>query len=138
MTLRYSSHPFELVEGGQSPLSFPAVVYYISFPPLPRHLQYGSRIPQYHAKEATKAIIPLLGELCHQDKQRNFLPALWESFTKCQWIDADNVAKSKERAFWYKGGSSPPPESSMGKRGWLWALNIMVKDWVLSEDWAFS
>ncbi|EKG16606.1 Fatty acid desaturase type 1 [Macrophomina phaseolina MS6] len=77
-----------------------------------------SRIPQYHAEEATKAIMPLLGEAYHQDKQRYFIPALWESFTNCQWIEADDTADPKERAYWYKGGPSPPPESSMGKRSW--------------------
>lgn len=77
------------------------------------------RIPFYHAEEATKAIIPLLGASYHSDKQRAFLPGLWESFTRCQWVELDDpAAKPTERAMRYKGGPSPPPETSMGKRSW--------------------
>lgn len=46
------------------------------------------RIPFYRAEEATRAIIPLLGDAYHTDKQRAFLPALWESFVECQWVEA--------------------------------------------------
>ncbi|MCJ1463068.1 hypothetical protein MMC07_001673 [Pseudocyphellaria aurata] len=81
---------------------------------------FFSRIPFYHAEEATKAIIPLLGASYHSDKQRAFLPGLWESFTKCQWVEPDDpAAEPEERKMRYKGGPSPPPESSMGKKSWV-------------------
>ncbi|KAK7699012.1 hypothetical protein SLS57_012484 [Botryosphaeria dothidea] len=78
-----------------------------------------SRIPQYHAEEATKAVMPLLGKAYHADKQRAFLPAIWESFTRCQWVEPDEAVDPKDRAYWYRGGPSPPPESRMGKKSWL-------------------
>ncbi|MCJ1270830.1 hypothetical protein MMC22_010727 [Lobaria immixta] len=78
-----------------------------------------SRIPFYHAEEATKAIIPLLGASYHSDKQRAFLPGLWEAFTQCQWVEADDAAvEPAQRTMRYKGGPSPPPETSMGKKQW--------------------
>ena len=64
--------------------------------------------------------MPLLGEAYHADKKNSwFLPALYESFTQCQWVESDDVTDPKDRAYWYKGGPSPPPESSMGRRAWL-------------------
>lgn len=76
-----------------------------------------SRIPQYHAEEATKAIIPLLGDAYHTDKKRSFWYGLWESFTRCQWI-APDTAEEKDRAYFYKSGPIAPPESGMKYRGW--------------------
>ena len=79
----------------------------------------GSRIPQYHAEEATKAIIPLMGKSYHSDKNRYFIPAIWEAFTKCQYVVPDDPnAKPADRAMWYKPGPSPPPEFVMSKKGW--------------------
>lgn len=76
-----------------------------------------SRIPQYYAEEATKNIIPLLGDAYHSDKQRKFLPSLWESFTRCQWVEPDDATKEpKDRAFWYKAGPAPPVEAAMMKK----------------------
>lgn len=73
-----------------------------------------SRIPQYHAEEATKKIMPLLGDAYHSDKQRRFLPSLWEAFTQCQYVVPDDETKDpKDRAMWYKGGPSPPIEVTM-------------------------
>ncbi|SLM38213.1 delta-12 fatty acid desaturase [Lasallia pustulata] len=78
-----------------------------------------SRIPQYHAEEATKAIIPLMGKSYHSDKNRYFIPAIWEAFTKCQYVVPDDPnAKPADRAMWYKPGPSPPPEFVMSKKGW--------------------
>lgn len=82
------------------------------------HSRILRRIPFYHAEEATKAIIPLLGDVYHSDKQRPFLSGIWESFTKCQWVEPDKSrSPSEEGALWYKGGPSPPPEYSMRVKG---------------------
>ncbi|KAI9708436.1 MAG: hypothetical protein M1820_003896 [Bogoriella megaspora] len=76
------------------------------------------KIPFYHAEEATKAIIPLLGHEYHSDKKRAFLGGLWESFTKCQWVEPDESrSQAKKGMLWYKGGPSPPPEYSMRLKG---------------------
>ena len=72
------------------------------------------RIPFYYGEEATNAIIPLLGKHYYADKSRSFLPALWESFTQCQWVEAeDETVTPEERVMWYKGGPSPPPAFKM-------------------------
>lgn len=77
-----------------------------------------SRIPQYHAEEATKAIMPLLGDSYHADKQRSLWGCIWESFTQCQYVVPDNpAAKPENRAMYYKGRPSPPIEISMGRAG---------------------
>ena len=78
---------------------------------------FHSRIPQYYAEEATKKVIPLLGDAYHSDKQRKFLPSLWEAFTRCQWVEPDDPKKEpKDRAMWYKAGPSPPVEAAMIKK----------------------
>ncbi|KAK7184481.1 fatty acid desaturase [Paraphaeosphaeria sporulosa] len=78
-----------------------------------------SRIPFYHAEEATKAIVPLLGSHYHCDRNSSFLAGIWTAFTKCQWVEPDNEdAKPRDRVMWYKGGPSPPPEISMGRKSW--------------------
>ncbi|CAD6592294.1 MAG: hypothetical protein ASARMPREDX12_005966 [Alectoria sarmentosa] len=77
-----------------------------------------SRIPQYYAEEATKAIMPLLGESYHEDKKRNFWALIWESFTQCQYVEPDDPnAKPADRAMYYKAGPSPPIEITMGRSG---------------------
>lgn len=77
-----------------------------------------SRIPQYHAEEATKAIIPLLGDAYHADKKRSFWGCIWESFTQCQYVVPDDpTAKPENRAMYYRSGPSPPIEISMGRAG---------------------
>lgn len=78
----------------------------------------NSRIPQYYAEEATKAIIPFLGDAYHADKKRSFWSCLWESFTRCQYVvPDDSTAKPENRAMYYKGGPAPPIELSMGRGG---------------------
>jgi omega-6 fatty acid desaturase (delta-12 desaturase) len=47
-----------------------------------------SRVPFYHAEEATDAIKPLLGDLYHRD-DRSFMGQLWSSFTKCKFVEVD-------------------------------------------------
>jgi len=77
-----------------------------------------SRIPQYHAEEATKAIMPLLGDAYHSDS-RGVIETLWESFTKCQWVKPDDNPDPKERALWYQSGVCPPPAKQMWYHGWM-------------------
>jgi hypothetical protein len=77
-----------------------------------------SRIPHYHAEEATRAIQPLLGSNYREDKQRNFWLCIYESFTKCQYVvPSDPSALPSERTMVYKGGPSPPIELKMGRGG---------------------
>ncbi|CAD6594171.1 MAG: hypothetical protein ASARMPRED_008799 [Alectoria sarmentosa] len=60
------------------------------------------RIPFYHTAEATKAIVPLLGNEYINDKGW-YLGGLWEAFTKCRWVEPDNPAADvKDRTMWYK------------------------------------
>ncbi|KAI5861126.1 fatty acid desaturase-domain-containing protein [Durotheca rogersii] len=47
-----------------------------------------SRIPFYHAEEATKAIKPLLGDLYHSDES-SFVGSLWETSCSCQYVEMD-------------------------------------------------
>jgi hypothetical protein len=82
------------------------------------HANIPRRIPQYHAEEATKAIMPLLGNAYHQDKERSFWTGMWESFTQCQWIKADENAEKLDVAYWFQAGRCPPPERAMKKRSW--------------------
>jgi omega-6 fatty acid desaturase (delta-12 desaturase) len=77
-----------------------------------------SKIPQYHAEEATRAIQPLLKDSYHEDKQRSFWGCIYESFTKCQYVVAsDPDAAPKDRVMIYKGGPAPPIEWKMGRGG---------------------
>jgi hypothetical protein len=78
------------------------------------------RLPQYHAEEATKAIIPLLGDSYREDKQRSFLGSMWESFTQCQFVEPDRPeAMPADRTMIFKAGPAPPLEISMRKKGWV-------------------
>ncbi|KAF3032466.1 linoleoyl-CoA desaturase activity protein [Didymella heteroderae] len=51
------------------------------------------RIPFYHAEEATWAIAPLLGERYIQQKT-NFFGDLWQSFTKCKYVEPGTGAQA--------------------------------------------
>ncbi|SLM39234.1 fatty acid desaturase [Lasallia pustulata] len=85
------------------------------------------RMPFYHAEEATKAIIPLLGSTYHADKQRAYLPGLWEAFTKCEWVEPDNAAvQPKDRTMWYRSRPSAP-KTSVGTKGWTaWTSSLII------------
>lgn len=48
----------------------------------------NSRIPFYHAEEATEAIKPVLGDLYHHDG-RSFIGQLWQSFTTLRYVEKD-------------------------------------------------
>ena len=78
-----------------------------------------SRIPCYYLEEASKALIPLLGDKYHSNKERWFIWGLWQSFTECQWVEPDASKATEHGKLWYKGGPSPPPETEMAKRGWF-------------------
>ncbi|KAF7588186.1 hypothetical protein BBP40_006093 [Aspergillus hancockii] len=45
------------------------------------------QIPFYHAKEATNAIIPLIGDNYIEDREISYLGGLWQAFTDCEWIE---------------------------------------------------
>lgn len=75
-----------------------------------------SRIPFYHAEEATNAIIPILGASYHAEKEHGFFRSLWETSRSCQWVEPDNLnAESKDRAMWYQKGPSPYPAIGMAE-----------------------
>lgn len=79
-----------------------------------------SKIPHYHAREASNAVIPLLGDQ-YAGREKLAWSQLKLAFNKCQWVEED-VAKdgvyfksrSKDKkALWYRGGKSPAPEYRM-------------------------
>ncbi|KAF2091298.1 oleate delta-12 desaturase [Saccharata proteae CBS 121410] len=45
------------------------------------------KIPFYHAHEATRAIVPLLGDNYHEDKSASFVGSLWTTFRHCNWVE---------------------------------------------------
>jgi bifunctional Delta-12/omega-3 fatty acid desaturase len=55
----------------------------------PNILNY-SRIPFYHAEEATAAIKPLLGDLYHQE--HSFMDKLYPTFRDCKYVE-DSAAE---------------------------------------------
>ncbi|KAI1281123.1 fatty acid desaturase-domain-containing protein [Xylaria sp. FL0933] len=93
------------------------------------------RVPHYHAQEATDAMKPILGEYYHSDKT-SYWGALWNAFTKCQWVepdadktlkanvytngkgqDAEEAARRKaideQGVLWYRSGRMPLPVVKM-------------------------
>ena len=74
-----------------------------------------SKIPHYYARDATKAIAPLLGS--HYKRAPFNCSELKLAFSKCQWVENDAKkdeayfgAGSDKKAMWYRGGPSPAPE----------------------------
>ena len=56
--------------------------------------------PYYHAMEATKAIIPLLGEY-YQFDEMPFYKALWREAKECLYVEPDKDLHEKG-VFWYQ------------------------------------
>jgi hypothetical protein len=88
-----------------------------------------SRIPHYHAQEATDAMKPLLGEYYHSDKT-SYWGALWKAFTECQWIapDPEKTAKAVRFLFppfihsvfsLFSFSSSASPPTQLNPSGWI-------------------
>ncbi|KAL9109624.1 MAG: hypothetical protein Q9227_005804, partial [Pyrenula ochraceoflavens] len=86
-----------------------------------------SKIPHYWSREASNAIIPLLGKHYHGRGQFR-----WEdlkiAFRDCQWVEEDAAKDAafglraegekgnpRDQALWYRGGVSPAPEYKMRK-----------------------
>lgn len=79
-----------------------------------------SKIPHYYAREASNAIIPLLGDQ-YVGRAGLYWSDLKLAFSRCQWVEEDEQKdgqyfKSKtegKQALWYRGGKSPMPEYRM-------------------------
>ncbi|TVY84368.1 Delta(12)-fatty-acid desaturase [Lachnellula suecica] len=78
-----------------------------------------SSIPHYWSREASNAIIPLLGNHYHGHGTFTYND-LKTSFRDCQFVDEDaekdkkfglgNGSERKKQALWYRKGTSPSPE----------------------------
>lgn len=80
-----------------------------------------SKIPHYYARDATDAIVPLLGD---RYKRGTFnWGQLKLAFSNCQWVEEDEAmdkhyfSKDRERSgnagnrgLWYRSGPIPAPE----------------------------
>lgn len=80
-----------------------------------------SKIPHYYARDATNAIVPLLGD---RYKRGTFnWVQLKLAFSKCQWVeedkemdkqyfskDGEGFGNAVNRGLWYRSGPCPTPE----------------------------
>lgn len=87
-----------------------------------------SQIPFYHAEEATKAIIPLLGSQYQQDKASSFVGGLWQAFTECQWVEPEQGNHNENGELRFQKGPSPAPEYKM--RNWRTITSTGYKVWM--------
>ena len=79
----------------------------------------GRRIPFHHIEEATNTILSLIGASYHVEEQRRFLSLEQESFTKCQWVEADGLeARPEDRAMWFERGPSPFHVTGVTENAW--------------------
>jgi bifunctional Delta-12/omega-3 fatty acid desaturase len=58
-----------------------------------------SRIPFYHAEEATKAIMPLLGERYVEAKDDSFMWSLYTTFKSCNFV-AERKGGGEGKLWW--------------------------------------
>lgn len=87
-----------------------------------------SKIPHYYSRDATNAIVPLLGKE-YRGRTTFSYADLKQSFRDCQWVEEDQekdrelgLALCKQipkehQALWYRKGISPPPEFKMREAG---------------------
>lgn len=61
---------------------------------------FFSRIPHYHAAEATRAIRPILGKFYMQSSQ-NVFAAFWEQYRDCKFVDSDKNSGS-DGVLWFR------------------------------------
>lgn len=54
----------------------------------PRLTRPNSRIPFYHAEEATDAVMPVIKDHYHKE-ERSFLGQLWSTWNTCKYVEAD-------------------------------------------------
>ncbi|KVI12046.1 delta(12)-fatty-acid desaturase FAD2-like [Cynara cardunculus var. scolymus] len=59
-----------------------------------------SYLPHYHAMEATKAMVPILGEYYQFDKTP-FMLALWRESKKCVYVEPDEDGEKNKGIYWY-------------------------------------
>lgn len=86
------------------------------------------QIPFYHAEEATRAIIPLLGSRYYQDKASSFVGGLWQAFTECQWVEPGQGDYTENGELRFQKGPSPAPEYKM--RHWKDIASTECKAWM--------
>lgn len=65
---------------------------------------HHSRIPFYHAEEATWAIEPVLGERYIQQRS-NFFVDLWTAFTTCKYVE-EGTGAMKGGLVWGKSAKA--------------------------------
>ncbi|QUC22022.1 uncharacterized protein UV8b_06263 [Ustilaginoidea virens] len=98
-------------------------LHHISSDHVTHHL--FSSIPHYYTRQASQAIIPMLGNHYH-GRGRFRYEDLQIAFRQCQWVEGDaekdrklglyqdeQKADACRRALWYRGGVSPSPEYKM-------------------------
>ncbi|KAJ5603912.1 hypothetical protein N7537_006868 [Penicillium hordei] len=87
-----------------------------------------SQIPFYHAEEATRAIVPILGSRYYQDKASSFVGGLWQAFTECQWVEPGQGNSTGNGELRFQKGPSPAPEYKM--RHWKDIASTECKAWM--------
>lgn len=76
-------------------------------------------IPFYHAREATKAIRPIMGKHYKTDVEGGsvgFLRSLWRSARWCQWAEPCEVAEGIGKSIWFtRNANGLTPMRGMGR-----------------------